>query len=166
MRDRPVVHALEHPQHVGGRQNHTGGGACGHARIPPEYAEQNQELADEPVQARQPNRRERDDQERSDQMRHDSLEAAELGDEARVAAIREHADDQEQAAGAHTVIEHLIDRALHALRVHRRDAEHDEAEMAHARIGDELLHVRLHHRHKRTVDNADHREEREIGREP
>ena len=42
------------------------------------------------------------------------LEPAELRDQARVPAIRQHADDHEEAARAHAVVEHLVDRSLHA----------------------------------------------------
>ena len=104
-------------------------------------------------------------QKRRDEPRHHVLQAAELGDQPRVPPIRQHADDEEEAAGADAVVQHLVDRALHALRVHRGDAEHDEAEVADARVGDQLLHVRLHHRDQRAVDDADHREHGEIGRE-
>ena len=55
------------------------------------------------------------------------LQAAELADQARVPAVRQHADDEEEPAGADAVRQHLVDRALHALHVHRADAEHDEA---------------------------------------
>ena len=41
------------------------------------------------------------------QLRHHRLEAAELRDQAGVAAVREHADDHEQPAGADAVVEHL-----------------------------------------------------------
>ena len=104
-------------------------------------------------------------QKRRDQPRHHLLQAAELADQPRVPAVRQHADDEEEPAGADAVVEHLVDRALHALHVHRGDAEHDEAEMAHARVGDQLLHVRLHHRHQRAVDDADDRQHGEIRRE-
>ena len=162
---RSVVDALKHPEHVGGRQHDAGRGERRQARVPAERAEQNQELADEPVQSGQADRRQRDDQERGDQVRHDLLQAAVLRDQPRVPPVRQHADDEEEAAGADAVVEHLVDGALHALHVHRGDAEHDEPEMADARIGDELLHVRLHHRHERAVDDADDREHRQVGRE-
>ena len=55
------------------------------------------------------------------------LQAAELRDQPRVPAVGQHADDEEEPAGADAVIQHLVDRALHALHVHRADAEHDEA---------------------------------------
>ncbi len=59
--DRAVVDALEHPQHVGRRQDDAGRGKGRHLGLPRERAEQDQELADEPVQAGQADRRQRDD---------------------------------------------------------------------------------------------------------
>ena len=82
-----------------------------------------------------------------------------------MAAVGEHADEQEEPAGADAVGEHLIDRALHALHVHRADAEHDEAQVAHRGVGHQLLHVRLHHRDQRAVDDADDGEQRDPRRE-
>ena len=68
---------------------------------------------------------------------------------------------RKSAAGADAVVQHLVDRALHALHVQRADAEHDEAEVADARVGHQLLHVGLHHRHQRAVDDADDGQRRE-----
>ena len=45
----------------------------------------------------------------------DAPSARRTRDQARVPAIGEHADDEEQPAGADAVREHLVDRALHAL---------------------------------------------------
>ena len=163
--DLAVEHALEHPQHVDGRQDHAEAGDDDEARIPLEGAEHDQELADEAVHAGQADRRERDEERRRRQPRDDLLDAAVLADEARVAAIREHPDEAEQAAGADAVRQHLIHRALHALQVHRRRAEHDEAHVADRRVGHQLLHVRLHHRHQRAVDDGDHRQDGERRRE-
>jgi hypothetical protein len=162
---RPVVDPLEHPQHVRRREDDAGCREGGHPRIPLERAEQNQELADEPVESRQPDRRERDDEKRGDQMRHHVLQPAVLGDEPRVAPIRQHADDQEERARADAVGDHLVDGPLRALHVHGRDAQDDEPEMADARVRHELLHVGLHHRDERAVDDADHGQRREQRRE-
>ena len=118
--DLAVVHALEHPEHVDGRQDDAARRHHGQLGPPAEAAEDGQELADEAVQAGQADRRQRDDQEGRDQLRHHRLQAAELGDQARVPAIREHADDDEEPAGADAVRQHLVDGALHALDVHRR----------------------------------------------
>ena len=85
-----------------------------------------------------------------------AFEPAELGDQARVAAVREHADDHEERAGADAVVQHLVDRALQPSS--REQAEHDEPEVADARVRDQLLHVGLDHRDERAVDDADHGE--------
>ena len=66
-------------------------------------------------------------EERRGESGHHALEPAVFGNQPRVPAVRQHADDQEQPAGADAVRQHLVDRALHALQVHRADAEHDEA---------------------------------------
>src|SRR5450759_1175481 len=165
MGDRPVVHPLEHPQHVDGREDDAAGGERRVSRIPAEGAEQDQEFSDEAVQARQPDRRQRHQQEHGDQPRRDGLQAAELGDLPRVPAVGQHADDEEQAAGADAVIQHLINRALHPLHVQRADAQHDEAHVADARVGHQLLQVRLDHRHEGAVDNPDDGQQRERRRE-
>ena len=86
---------------------------------------------------------------------------AELGDFARVAAQIDHPDQQEQPAGGNSVVQHLVNRALHPLRVEREDAEHHEAQMADRRVGDQPLQVRLHHRDQRAVDDSDHRQRQE-----
>ena len=168
VRHGTVVHPLEHPEHVGRRQDDAGRRERREARIPAERAEQDQELADEPVQPRQSDRRQGEDQERRHQVRRHVLQPAVLRDLPRVPAVRQHADDEEEAAGADAVAEHLVDGAGHALRVHRGDPEHHEAEMADARVGHQLLHVRLHHRDERAVDDADDGEHgerrREVGR--
>ena len=165
IRDLAVVDALEHPEHVGRRENDAGGGERRHPRIGAERAEQDQELADEAVEAGQSDRRQRDEEKGRDEVRHHALEAAVLRDEARVAPVRQHPDDQEEPAGADAVVQHLIHGALHPLRVHRRDAEDDESKMADARVRDELLHVGLHHRDERAVDDADDRQQRQPRRE-
>ena len=82
VRQRTVVHALEHPQHVDRRQNHAGRGDRGEVRArstrAAEGADQDQELADEAVHAGQRDRRQRDEQERRDELRRDGLQAAVL----------------------------------------------------------------------------------------
>jgi hypothetical protein len=124
-----------------------------------------QELADETVQPWQSDGRQRDDEERGRQARHDLFEPAELADETRMPAVRQHADHEEQPARADAVRQHLIDGALHALHVHGADAQHDEAQVAHRRIGHQLLHVGLDHRDERAVDDSDDGQQRDPGRE-
>jgi hypothetical protein len=64
-------------------------------------------------------------------------------------------EQHEERAGGDAVVEHLVDRAVDAGLGEAEDAEHDEAEVADRRIRDQLLHVRLHHRDQRAVDDAD-----------
>ena len=54
--------------------------------------------------------------------------------------------------------DHLEQRAVDALARHGEDAHGDEAHMGDGGIGDELLHVLLHQRHQRGVDDGDDRE--------
>ena len=119
---------------------------------------QHEELADEPVRARDADAAQRHDRQHRGEHRHDPRDAAVGLDQSRVAPLVDHADQEEQRAGRDAVVDHDHQRALHALHGQREDAEHHEAEVADRRVGDELLEVRLHERHERAVDDADHRE--------
>ena len=44
------------------------------------------------------------------------------------------------------------------------DAERDETHMADGRIGDQFLHIRLHQRDQRAIDDRDHREDDDVQR--
>ena len=57
------------------------------------------------------------------------------------------------------VADHLEDRAVDALLVGGEDAHGHEAHMGDRGIGDELLHVLLHQRDQRGVDDGDHRQD-------
>ena len=70
-------------------------------------------------------------------------------------AIVEHADEQKERAGRDSVRQHLVDGTLHGNGIERKDAEYDEAEVAHRRVGDKLFQVWLHQRYKRAIDDAD-----------
>src|SRR5438045_769038 len=72
-----------------------------------------------------------------------------------MAAIVEDAGKHEQRSGGDAVIQHLIDGAVGSSLSESKDAEDDEAEMAHGRVGDELLEIRLHHRDERAIDDSD-----------
>ena len=82
-----------------------------------------------------------DDREDAGQDRRRLLEAVELGDLAGVAALVDHADEEEQRAGGDAVVDHLQDAALDALRGEGEGAEDDEAEVRDRRVGDEALEV-------------------------
>ena len=84
-----------------------------------------------------------------------------LGDLAGVAALVDHADEEEQGAGRDAVVDHLEHAALEALGGEGEGAEDDEAEVGHRRVGDEPLQVLLHGGDDGAVDDADHAEGQE-----
>ena len=103
--DRPVVDALEHPQHVGRRQDHAGGRerrrSAGSQRNAPSR------IRNSPTNPFRPGRPIDD----SVMIRNaatsrgiDLLQPAELADQTRVPPVRQHADDQEEPAGADAVV--------------------------------------------------------------
>ena len=81
--------------------------------------------------------------------------AAELRDRPVVGPLVDHADEEEQGAGDQAVVDHLEDRPVHRLLLEHEDSERDEAHVADGRVRDELLEVRLDHRHDRAVDDRD-----------
>jgi hypothetical protein len=97
-----------------------------------------------PARPRQADAGQRRDHEQRRVDRHAVGEAAEVGDLARVAALVDHPDQEEQRAGREAVVDHLEIEPLEALRRQREHAEHHEAEVADRRVGDQLLDVRLH----------------------
>ena len=117
-------------------------------RLRAEGADEHEELADESVRPRHADAAQRDDREQRREHRHHARDAAVDVDQARVPALVDHADEEEQRAGRDAVVDHDHQRALHALHGEREDAEHHEAEVADRRVGDELLEVRLHQRRR------------------
>ena len=125
---------------------------------------QHQILADEIVQRRQADGGERGDQEHDRQIRRGRRHAAVGRDFERMAALIQIADQHEQRAGRDAVIQHLIHRAVEPLLRERKDSEHHESQVAHRGIRHQLLHVGLHHRDQRSVDDAGDGECRDPGR--
>ena len=123
--------------------------------IHPEGADQREELADEARRSRQPDIGEREHHEGRGIERHAVDETAIGGDLARMHAVIDHADAQEQGRRHDAVGDHLEDAARHALGRRGENAHGDEAHMRDRGIGDELLHVLLHQRHQRGVDHRD-----------
>ena len=74
---------------------------------------------------------------------------------ARVPALVDDADDQEQHAGRDAVIDLLQHAARDAVGVQRENAQRAEAQVAHRRIRDQLLPIRLHQADQRAVDDPD-----------
>ena len=60
--------------------------------------------------------------------------------------------------------EHLVHRAVDADLGEAEDAEHNEAQVADRGVGDQLLHVRLHHGDQCAGDDADERQDDDPGR--
>ena len=95
-----VEHPLVGPQQVERGEDHAGGG---HDRPPAggeERADEDEELADEAVEPGHADRRQHHDREHGGEDRRHLLEAVQLGDLAGVAALVDHADEEEQRAGA------------------------------------------------------------------
>ena len=86
------------------------------AGVDPEGADQRQELADEAGGAGQPHIGEREDHEHHGVERHAVDQPAIGGDLARMHAVVDDADAQEQRAGDDAVRDHLEDAAGDALR--------------------------------------------------
>ena len=81
-----------------------------------------------------------------------------------MAPVIQHPYQHEERAGRNTVIDHLVDGAFDAPEVEGKNAEHDEAEVSHGRIGDQFFQVRLDHGDKRTVEDTDDGENTDEGR--
>src|SRR5262245_19055872 len=145
------------PQRIGRRQDRPGGGERRHPRIHPEGADQRQELADEARGSRQSHIGEREQHEGRGVERHAVDEPAIGGDLARMHAVVNDADAQEQRRRYNAVRDHLEDAASNALGGGGEDAHGDEAHMPYRGIGDELLHVLLHQRNQRGVAHRDDR---------
>ena len=131
-----------------------GGGRLGPAAL--EHAQQQQELADKPVQARQADARQRQHEHEEGQHGQPPGQAAEVGDLPRVVALVDHAHHGEQPAGRQPVVDHLQHAALDAQPVQGEQAQHAEAQVADAGIGDQPLDVALGQGHQRPVDDAGH----------
>ena len=84
--------------------------------------------------------------------------AAVVGHLARVVALVEHADQEEQAARGQAVVDHLQQAAGQAGLVQGEHAEHAEAQVADAAVGDQLLDVVLGQGAEGAVDDADDRQ--------
>src|SRR6266481_123317 len=137
-------HALVHPEQVDGGEDDPARGDDREGPADLERAHEDEELAHEAVEPGQPDGGQGDDEKEHRQGGHDLPQATEVGDEPGVPPLVEHAHDQEEGPGGKAVVDHLNDAAHHALLVEGEEPEHDEAQVADAREGDELLDVRLH----------------------
>ena len=126
-----------------------------------ERALQDGELTDESVEQRQARRAEHGEGEDDGVLGHHVRESAVLGDLARVAALVNDADDQEQHAGRDAVVDLLDDAAGDPVRIHRENAQRAESQVADRGVGDQLLPILLHQADQRAVDDADDRKDRQ-----
>ena len=92
--------ALVGPEHVDGAEDHADDRDRGQHPVDREGAEQHEELADEVVEPGQADRRQHRDHVGAREPRRDLHDAAEVGDLARVRALVEHAEHEEQHARA------------------------------------------------------------------
>ena len=150
--------ALVEPQHVRGAQNDARDRHRGPAPVGLVRALQNRELADEAVQQRQADGRQHDDHEQRGIDGHDVRDPAKFLDLARVAALVDQPDNQEERAGGNAVVDLLNHASLQAVRVQGKDSQRAESQVAHGGVGDQLLHVLLHQRDQRPVNDGDERE--------
>src|SRR5215813_328551 len=96
VRDLAEEHALVHPQQVDGGEDDAGGGEHRGDPAPLERAHEDEELAHEPVEAGEPDGREHDDHEERAERGHHLPDPPELLDEPRVAALVDHAHEEEE----------------------------------------------------------------------
>ena len=159
--DLPEHRPLVEPQHVGRAQHDAAGGDGRPHLADGEDALEDQELADEPVEGRQADRRQHHHAEDRRVDRHHLRQPAVLRDLPGVPPLVDDADDQEERAGRDAVVDLLDDAALDAHRVEGEHAQHDERHVADRRVGDQPLPVALRHGDQRAVDDADDRQRRD-----
>jgi hypothetical protein len=75
-----------------------------------------------------------------------------------MAAVVEHAYEEEERSGREAVVDHLEERAFPRHLVDRQEPQHHEAEVGDGGVGHELLHVVLHPGDQSSVEDADERE--------
>src|SRR4029077_2743510 len=95
--------------------------------------------------------------------RHGRRETAVLRNETRVPAFVQHADDQEERAGGNSVVDLLDHAAGKPVRGQRKNSQRAESQVADRTVGDQLLHVFLHHADERAVNYADDRQNHHDG---
>src|SRR5438132_1031572 len=149
------VHPLERPEEVARRQDDGARRDDGEHRECPPGAEQDEDLGDESGEPGQPHRREESEARHPGVDWEDRGEAAEPVDLAVMRAVVDDTHQEEEHGRDRAVVEHLEHGAVDALRREGGHAEHDVAHVADARVGDELLQIRLCHRHDRAVDDVE-----------
>src|SRR6476659_6006459 len=111
-----------------------------------ERAQEDQELADEPVRAGKTYGGQSDQQEERREQRRVFGHSAECRQLRGLLPALEEARDEEQSGGAEPEIDHREKATLKALVVQREQADHDETQVADAAVGQETPEVRLNQR--------------------
>ena len=128
-------------------------------------ADQHLQFRREAAETRQPHRGEPGDgkRPRRKRQRPAQVHAFQQRQFARVRPVINHpAHHAEQQACDDAVRKHLQHRAAQADGVDRHQPQQNEAHVAHARIADDEFEVLLHQRHRRAIDDADDREQRDL----
>ena len=157
VRDRAEHHSLIEPEQVGRAQddaNHTPGGP---GLVHLKDAAEDGELADEAVEQRHAERTQGNDHVNGGEAGHGCREPAKLSDQTGVAPLIEDADNQEERPSGDAVVDLLDDAAGEPHRSERKEAQGAEAQVADRAIGNQLLHVLLHHADQGAVDDGNDR---------
>ena len=154
-----VEDALDHPEHVGGGEDDAGGGEHRPAGVVRDgglhAAGEDEELADEAVEHRQADDRERCDDEEGDHPGKLCGEAAVVAHVVGAVALVEDAEEHEERSAADAFVEGRVDAAVHAGDGEGEDAEDDDADVAERAVGGEPLQVFLDESDQCAVDDAD-----------
>ena len=117
---------------------------------------EDEKLTDEPVQARQADGGQHDHREHASHDRGGPLQTSQFVDEAGMATLVDHPDQQEQGAGGDAVVDHLEQAAFDALRVEGEGTQDDEPQMGHRGVGHQSLEVPLHGGDHGAVEDPHH----------
>src|SRR6185437_9738711 len=145
--------ALIEPEQVSRAEHDTDDGESTPGAVALKRSGDNREFADEAIQQREPNGTEHRDCEDHGEIRHARRESAIFANLARVAALVDHANDQEEHAGRDTVVYLLDHAAFNAVHVERENSKRAETEMTDRGIGDQPLPILLHQADERAVNN-------------
>ena len=126
---------------------------------------QHEELAHEAVEARHPDGGEHGDGEQRREDRGRLLQAAQLGRLPRAPALVDEADEDEQRGHDEAVVQHEQHPAGQALGADGDRAQRDEADVGQRGVGHQALHVALRARHHGAVDDPDHGQGQQQGRQ-
>ncbi|SST07641.1 Uncharacterised protein [Acinetobacter baumannii] len=146
---------MDHDQRVDRGEDQAEGGDHDDHRDHLEGADQDQELPDEVAGTGQAQRRRGEEQADRRQVGHARPQAAHLAHVAGMQALVELAAEDEQRRGGEAVGDHLHHHALQRYLAAGVDADHHEAHVRNAGVGDQALDVGLREGQQGTVEDAD-----------